>query len=226
MSNELTAKKLVIAKGTLSGQQVTFDTSDQSSSLTVCFNPEKYSLSKSSTFQERQIPGLESPLIQYSHGQSQSLTIELMLDTYMDGNNESVNDKYIDFLEKLVSIDGDLHGAPPCKIVWGELDFVGVLKELKKDYTLFLKDGTPVRARVTLTLNEYIPVDIQVQSTPRSSPDRRKLFQVKEGDSLWQMANKAYGKPGLWRILADANDIHNPRELEIGQHLIIPALEN
>jgi hypothetical protein len=216
MADELKEKKLVIAKGKSEGKKITFD--DQSSSLTVCFNPEKYTLDKSNTFQERQIPGLESPLIQYSHGQSRSLTLDLMLDTYMDGKNESVNTKYIDFLEKLMSIDGDLHAAPPCKIVWGELIFVGVLKQLKKDYTLFLKDGTPVRARVTLTLNEYIPVDLQVKSPPRSSPDRRKLFQVKEGD-------KAYGKPGLWRILADANDIANPRELEIGKDLIIPVLE-
>jgi nucleoid-associated protein YgaU len=45
-----------------------------------------------------------------------------------------------------------------------------------------------------------------------------------EGDSIWNMANKAYGDPGMWRVIADANDIDDPAKIEMGKDLIIPVL--
>jgi hypothetical protein len=151
-----------------------------------------------------------------------TLSLELLLDTY--GRDEDLRNKYIAALEKLVDIDGDLHAPPPCKVLWGKLEFVGVLEGLTKRYVLFLDDGTPVRARVTLSFKEYIPVEIQVKSSPQSSPDKLKRYLVKEGDSLWQLSYEAYGSPYYWRYIAEANEISNPEVLEIGKEIFIPPL--
>jgi len=99
---------------------------------------------------------------------------------------------------------------------------VGVLDSMKKRYILFLDGGIPVRARVTLSFKEYIPVEIQIKKSPRSSPDRLKKYVIKEGDSLWQLSYKEYGEPYYWRIIAEANKIDNPILLEPGKEIDIP----
>lgn len=47
-------------------------------------------------------------------------------------------------------------------------------------------------------------------------------YVVQEGDTLGKIAEKKLGSAAKWRALAEANDIHNPDALEIGQRLKIP----
>lgn len=224
MSTGERKNKLSIIRGKLEGKKVKFDDKDNGAVINICFNPTEYSINKSNAFSEANIPGLGSPIIQFNRGNVKTLSLELLLDTYTYEKGEDLRKKYIEKLEKLIEIDGELHAPPPCKVVWGSLEFVGVLESLRKSYVLFLDDGTPVRARVTLSFKEYIPVEIQVKASPHSSPDRVKRYLVKECDSLWQISNKAYGDPSYWRLIAEWNNIDNPRFLEIGKEISIPPL--
>lgn len=224
MSTNDSQKKLILIKGKKGNGGVKFDNKGQDSVIKVSFNPTEYSLDKTNVYSEAAIPGLGSPIIQFNRGNIRTLSLELLLDTYTNGKGEDLKDKYINKLEKLVELDGELHAPPPCKVLWGTLEFIGVLESLRKKYVLFLEDGTPVRARVTLSFKEYKPVEIQVKETSSSSPDRTKRHLVKEGDSLWQISDEAYGEPGYWRFIADANHIENPRFLETGKEIIIPPL--
>ncbi|MCA9422677.1 MAG: LysM peptidoglycan-binding domain-containing protein [Nitrospira sp.] len=228
-------KKMEILIGTLQGNKANFS---KSKSIIVAFNPTEYTLEKSNGFAEATVPGLDAPLIQFSSGKSRSLALELLLDTYSYGKQEDLRKTYIEKFEKLVEVDGNIHAPPPCKVVWGTMEFVGFVESLSKKYVMFLGDGTPVRARVSLKIKEYIPVDIQLKKTKRASPDKRKYHRVEEGDNLWQLAYQAYGDATLWRILAEANHIDNPLDLQriktasvspgqihpIGRVLTIPAL--
>lgn len=194
------------------------------STINISFNPSEYSLDKGNTFSEASIPGLGSPVLQFSSGQAKTLSLELLLDTYAYDSGEDIRKKYIEKLDKLTEIDGELHAPPICKVLWGSLEFDGVCEKVTKKYILFKDDGTPVRARVTLTFKEYIPIEIQIKRPPRSSPDRLKKYVIQEGDSLWQLSHKAYGDPYQWRFIAEANGIDNPLALEPGQELFIPPL--
>jgi hypothetical protein len=215
-------EKLKILKGKGSGSSFTYN----ETVIEACFNPTEYSIKKSNSFNEIKIPGLGSPVIQFNNGETRTLSIELMLDTYYtdQAEKESVKQKYIDKLEKLLAVDSELHAPPPCKVLWGKLEFTGVLDSMDKKYVLFDSGGTPIRARVTLSFKEYISLTAQASGTPTNSPDRRKVFTVKEGDSIWQLSNRAYADPGLWRVIAEANNIDDPLELDFGKDLIIPVL--
>ena len=216
--------KLIIIRGRVAGPTVVFNPQD---AFSVPFNPTDYSTEKRSQYSETAIPGLGSPVIQYGHGDAQTLSIELMLDTYTTpgARKEDVRAKYISKLESFLAIDGELHAPPPCKVVWGSLEFVGVLESLRKNYILFTQDGIPVRARATLSWKEYRSVDMQIMETPRFSPDRRKRHLLQEGDSLWQLAYEYYGDVSCWKLIAETNDIDNPLALNNGEEIIIPALE-
>jgi hypothetical protein len=224
MSNGSSQEKLKILKGEGQGSSFQYNTTV----IEVGFNPTEYSIKKSNSFNEVKVPGLSSPIIQFNTGETRTLSLEVLFDTFFSESTtkESVKDKYIDKLEKLMAIDSDLHAPPPCKVIWGKLEFEGILDSMDKKYTLFDKGGTPLRARVNLSFKEFVPLKKQLKSSPTNSPDRRKLFTIKEGDNIWLLANRAYGDPGLWRVIADANHIDNPLELEseIGRDLIIPEL--
>ncbi len=217
-------EKLIIIKGRPAGKMAVFIEQDRRSIIEICFNPNEYSMDKSNTYSEASIPGLGSPIIQFSSGSAKTLSIELLLDTYTYNKGEDIRKKYIEKLEKLVEIDGAFHAPPPCKVLWGTLEFVGVADSMRKNYVMFKDDGTPVRARVTLTFKELVPVEFQMIMTPRFSPDRLKKYVIKEGDSLWQLSYKEYGEPSYWRLIAEKNNIDNPLSIESGIEIIIPPL--
>jgi hypothetical protein len=216
-------KKLLIMRGKDGGNVVRFDRND-SSTITVCFNPTEYSIEKTNAFAEAAIPGLDSPIIQYTHGNGRTLSLELVVDTLTYDDGADIRDKYIDKFEGLLGVDGSLHAPPPCKLVWGSLEFVGVLASLAKRYVMFKDDGTPVRARLTMKWKEHVPVDLQLRAMPRLSPDKRRVHTIEDGDALWLIATRAYGDPRHWKVLADANQIDDPLRLQTGAELVIPPL--
>ena len=213
--------KLVIMRGNLQGKQVAFE---QSNSITVCFNPTEYSIEKSNAYAEAAIPGLDSPLLQYTHGNTRTLSLELLIDTITYDKGEDVRDKYVKKFDEMLAVDGHLHAPQPCKIAWGSLEFVGVLASLSKRYVLFKTDGTPVRVRLTTTWKEFVPIEVQLRANPRSSPNRRRVHTLREGEALWLLAARAYGDPRRWRVIAEANRIDDPLALSYGRDLVIPPL--
>jgi nucleoid-associated protein YgaU len=102
--------------------------------------------------------------------------------------------------------------------------FIGVLQSVRKEFTMFLQDGIPVRARLSLTLKEF-KMELNEREKTLQSPDKTKVHFTQQGDSLWLIASRVYGNADLWRPIAERNGIKNPRILEPGIKLIIPPLE-
>lgn len=219
--------KLRIIRGKYSGTEAKFSESDDTT-LTVDFNPTEYSIDKGNAYSEATIPGLDSPLIQFTHGNVRTLSLELLLDSHTyakDGKPKDLRKTLLPKIDKMLVIDSELHAPPPCKVLWGSLEFVGVLQDAKKRFVLFLREGFPVRARVTLTFKEYVPVEIQLKENPRSSPDRRRMREFLEGDSLWKIAHDVYGNVAHWNALAVSNNVEDPLRIEPGRRLIIPPID-
>ncbi|MBA4033265.1 MAG: LysM domain-containing protein [Bradyrhizobium sp.] len=186
------------------------------------FNPTEYQLQKQNNFAEIAIPGLETPPIQYVRGASEKLTLELIVDT--SDTLEDVRKKYVDGVRGLLKINTVLHAPPLVAFEWDREIFKGVLDSLNVTYTLFSSSGVPLRAKLSTTLREYRPVEVQFSERPRNSPDVEKSFTVRRGDELWSIAAQMYRDPAQWRALALANDIQDPRSLEPGTQLLVPRL--
>ncbi len=56
------------------------------------------------------------------------------------------------------------------------------------------------------------------------SPQEGKKYVVKEGDTLWSIAEEAYGDGFSWTKIAEANDLSLQSSIEEGQELDIPDL--
>ena len=55
--------------------------------IQILYYPTEYSMEKSNTFSEINVPGLETPYIQYSKGNSGSVSMEVFYDTYGEGKD-------------------------------------------------------------------------------------------------------------------------------------------
>lgn len=185
--------------------------------IPVMFNPEEYTLDQGNTFAEIGIPGLEAPPLQYVRGNLKMLKMELFFDTYEKGSDvRSFTRKITRLLEKNQTLK-----APPILLfTWGRLNFQCVLDGASQKFTMFLNDGTPVRATLSVTFKEYQPVQIDI---------RRGLFvgpptvrNILEGETLSGLAGEVMGDPGAWREIANLNDVENPRKISPGTQLIIP----
>lgn len=132
--------------------------------------------------------------------------------------------QYTKKIYQLTEKKGDLGGRPPiCRLVWGinTVLFEGILKQLTTTFSRFLADGTPVRATLNCTFEEWqSPEQKQKKENPIDDPIRI----VRRGETLSSIAAEEYNDPSLWRIIARENRIDNPRKLTPGQSLTVPPL--
>jgi nucleoid-associated protein YgaU len=194
---------------------------DGQNAITVLFNPGQYSVEKTNQIAEAGVPGLEAPILQYVHGNTRTLSMELFFDTYEEQTDVT---PYTDQIYGLLAIDPDTHVPPICTVSWGNFSFRGVMDTVSGKFTLFLADGTPVRATLDVTFKEFIDVQVLVRENPTRSADHRKMRVVRRGDRLSTIAFEEYEDAAKWRPIAEANGLDDPRQLAPGTVLIIPSL--
>lgn len=198
--------------------------------MQVMFNPASYNLTFSATYSEKQVVGLDGPIGQYVAGNSETLEMTLYFDTYqpptMQNPAEGGTDvtKVTRKLAALVQIKGSLHRPPKVTFKWGGIQFSGVVTNVSQNYTMFLADGMPVRAKVDLTFKSLLDVKQSKLESPFESPDRTKLRVIHEKEQLWNYAWEEYGDIEQWRAIAKENGIMNPLDIVPGQKINLPAL--
>jgi hypothetical protein len=200
--------------------------------IPVMFNPEEYTLNKDINYAQSAVPGLSGPILQFVSGNLQTLEMELFLDTHEEHRAGSrvlnqAGEDVRNFTRKvtdLMAINRDTHAPPVLVFSWGSLSFTCVLARVSQRFIMFNPDGTPVRARLNVTFNEFLDVEREAKEISRQTADFTKFHVVGEGETLSGIAGKLYEDPTLWRPIAVANGIDDPRTLRVGQRLNIPSL--
>lgn len=200
------------------------------------FNPEKYTVNKSVQIAEIAIPGLDSPVQQYVRGQTEKIAFELFFDTTEFGMIDGVKDVRDDtgLVYQLMRVRSDTHAPPRCLLMWGDagkLFSFGtsinpwcLLESVSEEFTLFSPGGVPLRAKLNVSFREAWTIEEQLIETPRHSGDRTKVRVLGSGQTLSHLAWQEYGDPALWRPIADANGLQNPRTVAAGQRLEVPRV--
>ncbi|MBN1965706.1 MAG: peptigoglycan-binding protein LysM [Anaerolineae bacterium] len=196
--------------------------------IPVLFNPEDYTLQKANTFAQATVPGLSSPILQFVSGNMQTLTMELLADTLEAhrGVNAAGDDvrTITDRIAGLMDIDASTHAPPVLLFTWGSLAFLCVLASVSQRFVLFAPDGTPVRARLSVTFNEYRNAELEAKTIKRETADYTKLHTVTLGETLPGIAYQVYGDAALWRPIALLNRLDHPQDIAAGLRLLIPRL--
>lgn len=120
------------------------------------FNPTELSFSRrlrlNSSSGARTDEGL--PKVSFGSPDPYSVSVSgLVFDTYETGEN--VIDKYIENFRQAVEFMDDQERPPIYLLTWGKQEYLRCfIESLSYKLTMFLADGTPVRATVDITLTE------------------------------------------------------------------------
>ena len=170
------------------------------------------------------------PLAEFKNGEAPRLKMSLFFDTTSLGMDVRV---FTDLLVALTVINPitKLMGAErpsTVKFIWGmfsaslTMSFTAYIPDVSINFTMFLADGTPVRAEVEV---EFVAVSTMLPfQNPTSRSEERSIWVVTEGQTLDWIANQNYGNPAHWRHIAKTNNLSNPKDLRPGQVLKITPL--
>jgi hypothetical protein len=205
------------------------------SELKFMFNPKEYTVTKSAEWTRKASKNAASAAMpEFTGSGPRSISVEMFLDATDPELKVDVHQAVETLLKCVVPLPDTLKKGkkpqPPfVKFGWGGVSFVAFVKSVNAKYTMFMPDGTPLRAVCQLSLEE-IPVPEQ-QGTPAKpqnptsgSAHSTHAHTVIAGDSLASIAYDTYGDPTRWRDVAEANDINDPLRLTPGARLLLPAV--
>lgn len=208
--------------------------------IRVLFNPESYTVSKSVTWSPPQSSSggsptqaqVNAPTLSFGGGGSRQLSLELFFDVtgpvWQLGRWLPIFDvrEETNKIVALTRIQRNEDQPRVCEVDWGQapvgsdFPFIGVVSNLTQKFTHFKSDGRPVRANLSVTFLEFLDPELD----KRLTDPERSVRTLKRGESLSQIAAEVYGDPRLWRVIAQANQIDDPRQLTAGITLTIPSL--
>ncbi len=207
---------------------------DTNESISVLFNPTEYTVKKTNSWEPKPVVGKNVPKMTFTGGGQRSLDVELLVDKYDLASSDAASANISDYLEKLWNLtmiaestkNNQANRARPPMVLfeWGQhYQFRAVITNMTVKYTLFLDDGTPVRATATMTLEEASDAEEQPRQNPTShAMPGYKRREVRPQDTLALIAFEEYGDSNRWRAIAEANRIDDPANLRPGQILSIP----
>jgi hypothetical protein len=101
-----------------------------------------------------------------------------------------------------------------------------ILTSVDITYERFDSTGVPIRAKLTLKLQEMASPLGTLPTNPTSGglPGRRSHI-VGDGETLASLATTYYGRPGLWRRIAEVNGIDDPTRLKPGRTIYLPNVD-
>jgi nucleoid-associated protein YgaU len=228
---------------TLEKLMIDYGSGETRASLKALFNPDQLVFKRSANWGASDAARAEGmSVLKFQGNRQTTLALDLFFDTYDTPDAESLwwPGSLLPFtpegrnapsnvltqthaLERLTRPDRELHEPPTCMLRWGRTSlFCGVLAEATTTVTLFLPDGTPVRATVRCSFTAR-----EVAMSPAKelhSADVAKKYTVKPGDTLMLIAASMYTDARRWRPIASANALDDPLRLTPGQVLLIPKL--
>ena len=198
-------------------------------------------ITKQNTWEEKPAKGKDVAHLEYSGGAPATLKLQLLFDTYEEYRegtrviNQAGDDvrTYTKALwdmmkasDKKTNAATDKGEPPHVRFEWGKLwSFEAVIDSLSQKFTLFLPNGTPVRATLDVSFKQIVDEGQYPRQNPTSggAPGER-LRTIRDGETLAWIAYDEYGDSTAWRHIAIANRIEDPRRLQPGQLLIITPL--
>ena len=195
------------------------------------FNPKSFTVTTGADWKRTPTRGsTEAPAAGYVGPRPRTLTISKL---HFDGNwmdyfrtGGDVKRDVDQLLTWVKPVQGATPPNPPILVfTWGlETYFDCYLSAVTVTYTEFNPLGSVTRAQVSITLSE-IPADPPLTNPTSGGPSGRRTHTIAAGDTLHSIAQREYGKPGLWRGLADLNGIDDPLRVAVGTSVLIPPRE-
>lgn len=231
-------------------ERVAFVVESTGDRLGCLLNPESLQLSRTAGIRSRRgatgmltsTAATDDPLL-YVGGGHTELVLDLLFDIGIAGSTIRTTDvrELTHPLWDLAESNPQQAGSPPpvVRFLWGKSwNIPGVVTAVAERLEQFAADGSPARSWLRMRFVRVDEPNAGDAAAPQASalaaaaaagPDSELVHQViggggdaGSGERLEDVAFLYYGDPSAWRLIAEANDIVDPTQIEPGTVLRIP----
>lgn len=169
---------------------------------------------------------------QYLGGRGETITLNLLLHAEDEpGRGGKAVEQRVEALLALVEAtqaEGTKSRPPTVTLVWGNFTSCEMVTEsVDATIELFDIDGTPLRAIVNLSLNQYEPEPGQAPAAAQNPTTRallaRRAHAVAPGENVHLVAFEHLRDPARWSQVAAFNELDDPLRVQPGDILVVPA---
>ncbi len=200
--------------------------------FTVWINPASYSYKQTISYNDRQAQGSSGPSPEFNRVADEEISFDLMFDATgvipppggQTSYSHGVADGISQFMALAATMNGGIHSPNYLILAWAQLQFQCVLTSMNINYTLFMPDGTPLRAKMAAVFQSYTSERQLAKEAKKASPDMTHLVTVTAGDTLPLLCYQIYGASGYYLKVARHNRLLDFRALVPGTQLVFPPL--
>lgn len=193
----------------------------------VMINPESIKWNRSVEYNEAQAQDSSSASQRYKNTPSDKLSFDIVIDCTGIVDPKRINmTTEMTALESIVfTYNGKIHRPNYVKVQWGkDLIFKGVLVSFDTSYSLFRPDGSPLRAKISLSFTQYVSPQTVEKEDDKKSPDVTHLVEVIEGMALPQLCRQVWYDEFYYIQVAKYNGLNKFRNLKGIEQLIFPPI--
>ncbi|KAG0187717.1 hypothetical protein DFQ28_005937 [Apophysomyces sp. BC1034] len=212
----------------------------QAGGMEAMYNPETLELNYEADYRDNEAINDDSLANCFTGLQPGCLTLQLLFDGQLPGNTKPVDAQLTELRTLCGIIDGRSRETRFLQVKWGKLSwhgdgyFAGRMTSMAVRYTLFDRDGAPLRASVTLSLIEDRSIVLQKAAKGLSAPSVSTL-RAPDMSSLPLIASGALATGAAlggssvvdYLDLAYANNLDNLDDIQPGKRraVMMEAIE-
>jgi nucleoid-associated protein YgaU len=207
---------------------------NETDTFVVDFNPNSFVVNSKVEYKKTEAKGKDGGDPQFDKIPALEFSLEFTIDgtgfavkAASDGGPKDYLKQQIKKLRDVtLNINGDIHRPNYLAVLWGTFMIECVLTSLSITYTLFDRDGVPLRAKINCGFLERIGPGKGGRKSRLESPDLTKYVSVKAGDTLPLLVRDKYYDPVYYLQVAKVNKLKNFRNIPPGKNLILPPMKD
>ena len=193
----------------------------------LMINPESIKMTRSIDYNTQQVPNTSAPSQKFKSSPSSGISFDVVIDCTgivdKDRTNMAIEVKKLETI--IYTYNGKIHRPNFVKLQWGQsLTFNCVLTSFDIQYTLFKPNGSPLRAKISMSFEQYISPSTVEKKDKKQSPDVSHIVTVVKGLSLPQLCKEVWDNDLYYIKVAKYNDLNKFRHLKGGEKLIFPPI--
>lgn len=211
---------------------------DRIDEISVQINPSTLTYSKGISYSGGENSGTSVPAKNFDAAKPTSLNFDFIFDetgviplqipSDVPGKDTTPTTiiETVNLFEKVAySIDNETHRPNYLIVNWGSFVFKGQLDSVNYEYSLFRQNGSPLRVKISTTIEGYMDPLTEARTVGRNSPDLTRRITIRAGESIPMWCMKIYGDATYCYDIAIVNGLSGFRNVEPGTELTFPPLQ-